>query len=317
MTSAWEPCLAVSAIAAAAWMEAQNFVMATRFDSLHPLKLLIYRYLQQRSLKKSPRVITKVMIGNISVALLSKSIAIADHRCVESWISRYYELLEKADSQTGQSETLALKRANFPEALYRYRSLERLAYCLEELRDGYVFLNNPGDFNDPYDSALSVSFEQLQNRVLEKYVLEYDPKTESKFFESLDEGAKKDLEVQREAEQAAFQSMFGGLLSVLYGPSARPGRQDFFDSFRNLVRVGCFTTNPSSVVMWSHYANQHTGICVEFPGSAMLSNAEFFGLLHPVRYTEKLFDLVQVFSPWMSANRARRCFLARSAGTQS
>ena len=52
--------------------------------------------------------------------------------------------------------------------------------------------------------------------------------------------------------------------------------------------------------MWSHYANQHTGICVEFSGSPMLSNAEFFKLLHPVRYTEKLFDLVQVFSPWIS-----------------
>jgi len=166
---------------------------------------------------------------------------------VESWIDSYFESLIKADTETGQSEALALKRANFPEALYRYRSLERLAYCLEELRDGYVFLNNPADFNDPYDSALSASAEQSRNRVLEKFGLEYDS-----------------------------------------------------SSFRNLVRVGCFTTNPNSVVMWSHYANQHKGICIEFSGSSMLSNAEFFKLLHPVRYTERLFDLVQVFSPLIS-----------------
>ena len=219
---------------------------------------------------------------------------------MESWIDSYFESLIKADTETGQSEALALKRANFPEALYRFRSLERLAYALEELRDGYIFVSDPANFNDPYDSALSAQFERLRNRVLEKYGLEYDPNTESKFFESLDEAAKKDLEVQRGAEQLAFQGMFGGLLSVLYGPRAYSGGQDFSSSFRNLVRVGCFTTNPNSVVMWSHYANQHKGICIEFPGSSMLSNAEFFKLLHPVRYTERLFDLVQVISPLIS-----------------
>ena len=81
------------------------------------------------------------------------------------------------------------KRSNFPEALYRYRSLERLAYRLEELRDGYVFLSNPADFNDPYDSALSASWEQFRKQVLEKvgaeYGLGYDPNAESKLFESL------------------------------------------------------------------------------------------------------------------------------------
>jgi hypothetical protein len=61
--------------------------------------------------------------------------------------------------------------------------------------------------------------------------------------------------------------------------------------FRTSVRVGCFAANPNSVLMWSHYANQHTGICVEFSGFSMLSSAKFLELLHPVRYTEKLFNL--------------------------
>jgi hypothetical protein len=104
---------------------------------------------------------------------------------VESWIDTYFESLAKANTETGQSEGLDLKRSNFPKALYRYRSLARLANTLEELRDGYVFLSKPADFNDPYDSALSASYEQVRKQVLEKFGPEYgygyDPNAESKF----------------------------------------------------------------------------------------------------------------------------------------
>jgi hypothetical protein len=219
---------------------------------------------------------------------------------LESWIDNYFESLTKANTEGGRNEVLALKRANFPSALYRYRNLDRLAYRLDELREGYIFLNDPGDFNDPYDSALSTAdeqFERLENRVLERYGYHNDPSAQSKFFESPDEEGKKEWRLEQEYKRSGFQDLFRGLLSLLYGPDACPYNQDLFSSFRNLVRVGCFTTNPNSVVMWSHYANQHTGICVEFCGSSMLSSEKFLKLVHPVRYVEKLFDLVQAFLP--------------------
>jgi hypothetical protein len=206
-----------------------------------------------------------------------------------SWIDNYFESLANVNAETGQSEALALKRSNFPKVLYRYRSLERLEYTLEELRDGYVFLSKPADFNDPYDSALSVSWEQQQKQALEELGPEYgyDPKIQSKFLESLGEREK-------EYEQQAFEDLIRDLLSVFYGPSDPP---DLFSRFRNLVRVGCFATNPNSVVMWSHYAKKHTGICVEVSGPTMLSSAKFLELLHPVRYTEKFSDAFQLCWP--------------------
>jgi len=119
------------------------------------------------------------------------------YQSAESWIDSYFESLAKVNTGTGQSEALALKRSNFPKALYRYRSLERLAYRLEELRDGYVFLSNPADFNDPYDSALSTSYEHVRKQVVEKFGPEYgyDPNTESKFFESLGEKEKEEWRI--------------------------------------------------------------------------------------------------------------------------
>lgn len=49
--------------------------------------------------------------------------------------------------------------------------------------------------------------------------------------------------------------------------------------------------------MWSHYANQHKGICLEFSGANMLSNAQLLELLHPVRYTDNLLDVFRLFWP--------------------
>jgi hypothetical protein len=49
--------------------------------------------------------------------------------------------------------------------------------------------------------------------------------------------------------------------------------------------------------MWSHYAKQHTGICLEFSDANMLSSAKLLELLHPVRYTENLLDVFRLFWP--------------------
>jgi hypothetical protein len=167
--------------------------------------------------------------------------------------------------------------------------LEQLAYVLEELRDNYLFLSNPTNFNDPYDSALSTSYEQVHKRILETFGPEYgfDPNIISKYLESLGEEDK-------ELEQQSFESLVDGVLSLSFGPGTSPEDQDLLSRFRNLVRVSCFAKNPNSVLMWSHYANQHKGICIEFPDSSMLSSPKFLELLHPVQYTAKLLDLFRL-----------------------
>jgi hypothetical protein len=54
-------------------------------------------------------------------------------KSAENWIESTLNFLAK---ESRRQEGSDLKRANFPEALYRYRSLERLALILEELRSG-------------------------------------------------------------------------------------------------------------------------------------------------------------------------------------
>lgn len=53
-----------------------------------------------------------------------------------------------------------------------------------------------------------------------------------------------------------------------------------------VIGITCFSETPSNMLMWSHYANKHTGICVEYDFSRLFSTAANT-LLLPVTYTNK------------------------------
>lgn len=53
-----------------------------------------------------------------------------------------------------------------------------------------------------------------------------------------------------------------------------------------IIGITCFSKTPSDMLMWSHYANKHTGICVEYDFSRLFSTAANT-LLLPVAYTNK------------------------------
>ena len=54
----------------------------------------------------------------------------------------------------------------------------------------------------------------------------------------------------------------------------------------DMFAITCFSENPDSILMWSHYANKHTGFCVEYDLSKCTSLSAKM-LLFPVIYTEE------------------------------
>lgn len=64
------------------------------------------------------------------------------------------------------------------------------------------------------------------------------------------------------------------------------------------VGIECFTQSPTDILMWSYYADKHTGICVEYDFSKL-----FFSLpnafLFPVYYSESrpLLNLEAIYNP--------------------
>ena len=52
-----------------------------------------------------------------------------------------------------------------------------------------------------------------------------------------------------------------------------------------IIGVTCFAERPDNVLMWSHYANKHTGFCVEYDFSK-LKSIEAKSMLFPVIYSK-------------------------------
>ena len=64
------------------------------------------------------------------------------------------------------------------------------------------------------------------------------------------------------------------------------------------VGVECFTQSPTDILMWSYYADKHTGVCVEYDFSKLFTSCAN-SFLFPVNYSENrpLLDIQNLYDP--------------------
>lgn len=86
-------------------------------------------------------------------------------------------------------------------------------------------------------------------------------------------------------------------------PNENLDQNSLFTIFDQFIRVCSFMKKHDSVTMWSHYANEHQGICVKFkPRVLTKAVCQYFGLencveWHPVKYAKDFpsFHPIRVF----------------------
>ena len=61
-----------------------------------------------------------------------------------------------------------------------------------------------------------------------------------------------------------------------------------------MTKVCSFSAVSDSILMWSHYADNHRGFCLEYDVRNLGSDHPFRRFLYPVFYSELLYDL----TPW-------------------
>lgn len=153
--------------------------------------------------------------------------------------------------------------AEWSRPIYKY-------FCVNEntkdsLKEAYLWLSSPTTFNDPFDTWTEfVSFNPSAQQINEM-------------------GERASLQFQRE--------QFDNFVT------SRPDqfRQAFYQALRGTVEtrgVCCFSKNNESILMWSHYADRHRGLCLGFdPNESRLDLMPAFD----VRYTLD-FQPVNYFS---------------------
>jgi hypothetical protein len=142
---------------------------------------------------------------------------------------------------------------------YKYQSLKLekdgkdndIIYAIENLANNQLYLKRPDKFNDPYDSRTYWCMRGIKERHINHLVSLYGFTREyaDHYIEdSIDKGY-----MTRDGEVICYDPIVEKDLD-LHGYSLK----------ESLPRVCCFSGNDDSILMWSHYADSHTGICLRF-----------------------------------------------------
>lgn len=169
---------------------------------------------------------------------------------------------------------------NVPKRLFKYLSFT--PRVLQQLCTGDVYYADPSSFNDPLDCRPSVlpdlSIAELKD-VLAQLILRRVSKEVSTALEKLRFKAET---IAARGESMAHQ-IFETLVQNIKYSADHPDVADVTQYIRSQLTdaiefelrkaydqgVLCLSTRYDSPLMWSHYADQHRGICVEFDVSKL------------------------------------------------
>jgi hypothetical protein len=153
------------------------------------------------------------------------------------------------------------------DTLYKYRSMampEAKEHTLDIIDNSRLYCPPPTSLNDPFECQAAISFDaptDIKNERAKQRLMKEEPWL-------LDADARKMApEKWREVERNGTARLREWLLN------------DF--------GVISFSMRNDDLLMWSHYAGRHNGICVEFHCTHG-SHLDFFGQVQQVRYSEQL-----------------------------
>ncbi len=202
---------------------------------------------------------------------------------------------------TGKNvEARSIMRINLPQVLYKYRPLNEFA--LSNLANQNLYMCNHLDLNDPYEFHPRVNIEAEFYRTIslpdfQEFITDEEYReiaSSNDCFDTFNKIIKKNgkLNVDRPSFEKSYYNGF----------------YNEFKKTKDLFRICSLTEINHSTIMWSHYSDQHRGICIEYPTQEfdldnpilpiryeqLLCNWEEFDSTDKKSITLRLFDLLRL-----------------------
>lgn len=183
-----------------------------------------------------------------------------------------------------------------PKMLYKYRSCSKRS--VREFRKDRLSAVSPSLFNDPYDCLLryerpedngpmkKTQFEQLVDYYNRTGYLpeDFEKYLPLAWVDELKKNIKQynagEWTFQENDESSNFDEKF------FFEKNALIPCSNFLCDFS---RVSCFSERNDSILMWSHYADEHKGFVLGYDFRTDF-NKEVLDSLYPVIYSKKRYD---------------------------
>jgi len=142
---------------------------------------------------------------------------------------------------------------NLPEHFYKYQPFCRVE---DVVRRGQLYFSAPASFNDPFDCAIHPHFNYPRKVINRHYAL------------ILKGQGKRRAERKHEARTVNLSNT-----------DLDEAFEKTISDFRNEYGVLCLSAIENDILMWSHYAENHTGLCFKFN-----TGNDFFQPAQPIEY---------------------------------
>lgn len=186
---------------------------------------------------------------------------------------------------------------SIPKKVYRFYSYDR---AIQTLLAGTFRWSSPFSFNDPFDSQWDFAWQVHQSDAVD-----YESHLLTNFFLSpiaqfslfgnqrLNPSVMSTLRRQHgefhamhSIQRSHYLRDLPDRVRMLRRKSASKGLEYMFGQLKNL-RILCASQNPTAVMLWSHYADQHKGVAFEINTDRLL-DFEPRPYFVPVKYVEAL-----------------------------
>jgi hypothetical protein len=159
---------------------------------------------------------------------------------------------------------------------FKYYPPEQKKWTERIFKNNEIYFAAPKDFNDPFDSLISFVYPRSRSereRFVREWVQNSLPELPSKVADRQVRGSVK----------------IGDDIPHMEAICEQLSRQMQEES-----AVFCMTQRKDSIVMWSHYAEYHTGFCLEFR-----TDNSLFSQARPIIYSDDLpcQDFIEFMSP--------------------
>lgn len=206
---------------------------------------------------------------------------------------------EKADEAVALINK-AVKRC-MPKMLFRHRRCSK--FSIRNFRSDSVIAVRPSLFNDPYDCLLKYDQPDNSGGMSKEYyekIVEFYKKTghlpddyEKYLPLQWIEDFKKNIEQYIAGEwtfdEKSESSFDAGAFGDFIEKNALIPCSDILHDFS---RVACFSEKNDSMLMWSHYADEHKGFVLGYDLRTDF-NKEAQDYLYPVIYSNKRYDATE------------------------
>jgi hypothetical protein len=201
------------------------------------------------------------------------------------WKTKYHTLMMSGNYDSG----ISLKTEYFPNSFFKYRKLD--SRTLENINENKVWLSEIALLNDPFECSL-----QFDNN--ECLRLFFSDKGFQKIFS---EKTGKELSVGDINKIVSSDEPYLTYNEVCNKKGIRlnipPDKQletvqnrfkQIIDDTNKEIRICSFSELNNSLLLWSHYANEHKGICIEYD---FRQQDQIRAFLQPIIYSNKIYKL--------------------------